>query len=434
MTEQAQRASDSNGKVSTGPLAGLRVLDMTTVQMGPLATTVLADLGADVLKIESPEGDISRDSSPARSPKMGHSFLAINRNKRSVVLDLKREDARHALLTLCRRSDVLVFNVRPRAMARLRLSYEDVSLVNPRLIYVSAVGFGERGRYAGRPAYDNVLQGMIGVPWMVRESGGVEPRYTPFSYADQSSALHVVIGVLAALAARERTGRGQRVEVPMFENMVHVLMGEHLAGASFDPPLAPVGYRRQMARHRRPLPTSDGYICPLIYNDKHWRSFLTAIGQPEKFDNDSRFSSYANRERNFETVFSFLCEVLATRSTAEWTQLFREHDLPAGPMNSLQDVLDDPHLKDVGYFRFTDHPTEGRLRTTCYPTTFSDTPTANLRPPPNLGEHTVEVLSEVGLSAAAIETLLATGAASGAATAASDEPVRTENFAEVIRS
>ncbi|GAA4336188.1 CoA transferase [Pigmentiphaga soli] len=423
-SERVQRETNAAARPAAGghgPLAGIRVLDMTSVQMGPLATTILADLGADVLKIESPEGDISRNSQPSRTRGMGHSFLAINRNKRSVVLDLKQDDGRDALLELCRTADVLVFNVRPRAMARLRLGYDEVAAVNPRLVYVGAVGFGERGRYAGRPAYDTVLQGMIGIPWMQQQASGQEPRYVPFSYVDQSAGLHLVIGVLAALAARANTGRGQQVEVPMFENLVHVLLGEHLAGASFDPPAGPVGYRRQMARDRRPFQTRDGYICPFIYNDKQWRAFFALIGRPEQFEADARFSSHGNRVKNFEAVFAFLSEVFATRTTAEWTELFREHDLPVGPMNSLQDVLGDPHLQDVGYFRITEHPTEGRLRTACYPTTFADTPATSLRPAPRLGEHTVEALAEAGLPRERIEALLASGAAREAAPAAAAE-------------
>ncbi len=403
------KKTPSNG--SHGPLAGVRVLDMTTVQMGPLSTAILADMGADVVKVESPEGDISRNSVPFQSPGMGHSFLGINRNKRSVSLDLKQPEGKRALLALIPKADVLVYNVRPKAMARLGLSYEDVSAVNERIVYVGAFGFSERGRYAGRPAYDTMLQGMLGIPWMWQRASGEMPRYAPFSYCDQSSALHVVIAIVTALFSRSVTGRGQRVDVPMFENLTHVLFGEHLAGEVFVPPKGPVGYYRQMSRDRRPYQTKDGYICPFVYNDKQWRSFLTMIGQPEKFEKDERFSSHRNRVAGPDVVNGFLAEVIQTRTSAEWMRLFSEHDLPIAPMNSLEDLLHDPHLADIGYFQTAEHPTEGTLRRTCYPTEFFETPSANVRPAPRLGEHTGELLAEAGFTQAEIDSMSATGAA-----------------------
>ncbi len=413
--------SKTNEVRGHGALTGVRVLDMTTVQMGPVATAILADLGADVVKIESPEGDISRNSVPSQSPGMGHSFLGINRNKRSVSLDLKQPEGKRALLALLPRTDVLVYNVRPQAMARLKLSYEDVKAVNERIVYVGALGFSQRGRYAGRPAYDTMLQGMMGIPWMWQRASGQAPRYAPFSYCDQSSALHVVIAILSALYSRSVTGRGQRVDVPMFENLVHVLLGEHLAGETFVPPKGPVGYHRQLASDRRPYQTEDGYICPFVYNDKQWRSFLTMIGQAEKFENDARFSSHRNRVSNFDAVYGFLAEVIRTRTSAEWMRLFTEHDLPIAPMNSLEDVLHDPHLADIGYFQKQEHPSEGTLRRTCYPTEFYGTPSANVQPAPRLGEHTGELLAEAGYTQVEIDKLIAAGAAACPGTA---KPVR----------
>jgi crotonobetainyl-CoA:carnitine CoA-transferase CaiB-like acyl-CoA transferase len=394
-----------------GSLSGVRVLDMTTVLMGPYATLVLADLGADVIKIESLEGDISRQSYPARSPGMGHSFLNNNRNKRSVALNLKHPEGRAALLTLGEHADVFVCNVRPQAMTRLKLGYEDFKAVNPQIIYVGAVGFGQRGRYSGHPAYDDLIQGMIGLPWLAGQASGQEPRYAPVAYADKSCALHLAIALLAALYHRKCTGRGQRVEVPMFENMVHSLLGEHLEGETFIPARGPIGHRRTMSRERRPYRTKDGYLCTMVYNDKQWRSFFEMIGQPERFETDARFSSQVNRFKNIDAVYGLLSEVLQTRTTGEWIRLFTEHDLPVGPMNSLDDVLHDPHLEDVDCFRPFEHPTEGTLRTMYYPTEFSETPVNSMYPAPRLGEHTVEMLTQAGYDRSRIDALIAEGIA-----------------------
>ena len=403
--------SDIQQDHNLGPLNGVRVLDLTTVQMGPLATAILADLGADVIKIEAPEGDVSRQSFPARSPRMGHSFLAINRNKRSIALDLKQPEGKSALLALAKSADVLVFNVRPQAMARLKLSYEDVKAVNPQIVYVGALGFSQRGRYGGRPAFDTVIQGMAGLPWMAAHASGHEPRYAPHSFADQSSALHVVIAVLAGLYHRKATGMGQEVNVPMFESLVHVLLGEHLAGEMFVPPLGTAGYARQLSRDRRPYRTKDGYICPFLYSDKHWRIFFKMIGKTEQFESDPRFSSHGNRTKNMDVVYAFLSDTLQARTTAEWMRLFDEYDLPIGRMNSLEDVLRDPHLADIHYFGTVEHPTEGTLRATCYPTEFSKTPVSNRRPAPRLGEDTVELLREAGYSQSRIDEMVAKGVA-----------------------
>ncbi len=397
--------------IARGSLGGVRVLDMTTVQMGPFATLILADLGADVIKVESFEGDISRQSHPARSSGMGHTFLNSNRNKRSVALNLKEPAGRAALLRLSERADVFVYNVRPQAMARLKLGYEDLKAVNPQIIYVGGVGFGQRGRYSGRPAYDDLIQGMSGLPWMAGRASGQEPRYAPNAYADRMCAPHLAVAILAALYHRKCTGQGQSVEVPMFENMVHTLMGEHLEGETFVPPRGPMGHPRTMSQERRPYRTKDGYLCTLVYNDKHWRSFFKMIGQPGLFETDTRFSSQVNRVKNIDAVYGFLSEVLQTRTTEEWIRLFMENDLPVGPMSSLDDVLHDPHLADVGYFGQTDHPTEGTLRTMHYPTEFSETPVSSRYPAPRLGEHTVELLAEAGYDQSGIDELIAQGVA-----------------------
>jgi crotonobetainyl-CoA:carnitine CoA-transferase CaiB-like acyl-CoA transferase len=394
-----------------GALSDVRVLDMSTVLMGPCATQILADLGADVIKIESLDGDISRQSYPTRSPRMGHSFLNNNRNKRSVALNLKHAEGRAALLALCERADVLVYNARPQAMKRLKLGYEDLKSINPQIIYVGAVGFSEYGRYKGLPAYDDLIQGMVGVPWLSGQASGREPRYAPIAYADKTCAVHLALGVLAALYHRKCTGRGQRVDVPMFEHMVQTLLGEHLEGETFIPARGHIGHRRTLSLERRPYRTKDGYLCTMVYNDKQWRSFFEMIGQPERFEADARFSNQVNRFKNIDAVYGFLSDMLQTRTTEEWLRLFREYDLPVGPMNSLDDVLHDPHLADVGYFKEIAHPTEGTLRTINYPTEFSETPVCSKYPAPRLGEHTVELLTEVGYDRSSIDALIAKGIA-----------------------
>ncbi|MBI4190012.1 MAG: CoA transferase [Betaproteobacteria bacterium] len=381
---------------------------MTTVLMGPYATLILADLGADIIKIESPEGDVSRQSTPARSPKMGHAFLNCNRNKRSVVLDLKHPGGRSALLKLAERADALIYSVRPQAMTRLKLGYDDFKAVNPQIIYIGAVGFSQRGRYSGRPAYDDVIQGMAGVPWMAARASGQAPRYAPNAYADRVSSLHVALAVVGALYHRKCTGHGQSVEVPMFENLVHLLLGEHLEGETFIPARGPMGHPRALSPERRPYRTKDGFLCTLVYNDKQWRAFFKMIGQPERFE-DPRFSSQVNRIKNIDAVYGFLSEILQTRTTEEWTKLFMENDLPVGPMNSLEDVLNDPHLADVGYFTPIVHPTEGSLRAMYYPTEFSEAPVTSRYPAPRLGQHTVELLAEAGYEQSRIDELIVDG-------------------------
>ena len=344
-----------------GALEGVRVLDLTGVVMGPYATQWLGDLGADVVKIEPPEGDVMRLSGPMKSARMGHFFLTTNRNKRSVVIDLKQSAGRDLLLELAKTADVLVYNIRPRAMQRLGLGYEVLSAVNPRLIVVGGIGFGQRGPYADRPAYDDLIQGMSALPALGVAAGGGEPRYAPMVLADRIGGLQMALAVTAALVHRAHTGRGQRVDVPMFEGIASIVLGEHLAGGLFEPPQGPAGYARSLSPGRRPYRTRDGYLCTLIYNDRQWRSFLGAIGQPERMDGDSRFSSQGARLANIDAVYAFLAEVLATRTTAEWLDVFEAADLPAAPLYSLDQLVDDPHLRQVGLLRQSQHPSEGPI-------------------------------------------------------------------------
>lgn len=409
LTEKHRTEAAKGGQ---GPLSGVRILDMTAVQMGPYATLILADLGADIIKIESPagKGDISRHSVPTRSPGMGQIFLNGNRNKRSVALDLKQPEGRTALLTLAKRSDVLVYNIRPQAMTRLKLGYEDLQAVNPQIIYVGALGFSQRGRYGGRPAFDDLIQGMVGLPWLYARASGLAPRYAPVAYADRTSSLHIVIAVITALYHRKSTGEGQRVDVPMFENLVHAVLGEHLEGETFIPARGPMGHARTLSPKHRPYPTKDGFLCTFIQNDKQWRAFFAMIGEPELIE-DPRFSSQLNRSKNMDAVYALQTEALQKRTTAEWVKLFMKHDLPVSPMNSPEDVLNDPHLADLNYFKHIEHPTEGTLRAMYYPTEFSKTPVTSRYPAPQLGQHTAEVLKEAGYEQSQIDALVAKGVA-----------------------
>jgi crotonobetainyl-CoA:carnitine CoA-transferase CaiB-like acyl-CoA transferase len=391
-----------------GPLAGVRVLDLTTVVMGPYATQILAELGADVVKIEAPEGDAMRHVGPARHPGMGHIFLHAGRGKRSVVLDLKDQRGRDALLALAAGADVLVYNVRPQAMARLGLDYAAVRAASPRIVYVGCYGYSQRGPYAARPAYDDLIQAAAGIPSLLSRQGSDVPRYAPVLLADRLTGLHVVYAVTAALFHRERSGEGQAVEVPMFESAVHFVLGDHLGGATFEPALGETGYARLLAEHRRPYATRDGHVCVLIYNDKQWRSFFAAIDAADRMA-EPRFATHAGRAERIGEVYAFVAEIMRTRTTAEWLALFERADIPAVRMNGIEDVLADPHLAAEGFFAVEEHPTEGSVRRMGTPTRWSQTTTAPTSHAPRLGEHSRAVLREAGYDDAAVDALVAAG-------------------------
>jgi crotonobetainyl-CoA:carnitine CoA-transferase CaiB-like acyl-CoA transferase len=315
-------STSTNASTSTNnnnqPLDGVRIIDLTSVVMGPFATQLLGDLGADIVKVEPPDGDILRHIAPMKNPAMGHIFLHHNRNKRSIVLDLKTAEGYQALSRLIKSADVLIYNVRPQAMARLKLSYDEVTAINPEIIYVGAYGFGQRGPYAAQPAYDDLIQGMSAMPALFHQAGASSPRYAPLAIADRITGLAAVNAVTTALFARSRTGRGQSVEVPMFETVTQLVLADHMGGFTFDPPEGELGYARMLAPFRAPYETRDGYMCVLIYNDKHWRAFFKLIGQEDVFTSDPRFSSHEARSRNIAQVYAFAAEQLKRRTTAEW--------------------------------------------------------------------------------------------------------------------
>jgi crotonobetainyl-CoA:carnitine CoA-transferase CaiB-like acyl-CoA transferase len=390
-----------------GPLAGVRVLDLTTVILGPFATQILAGLGAEVIKIESPEGDDMRHVVPMRSPGMGHIYLHLNRGKKSLVLDLKHPKAREALLRLVPGADVFISNIRPQALKRLDLHYEALSAIQPRLIYVNCCGFSPRGPSAGRPAYDDLMQGTAGMSWLFQKYTGGEPGYAPVALADRVTGLNAAYAVCAALYAREKTGRGQAVDVPMLEAITQFILGDHMAGLTYVPPRGDPGYARFLTPHRRPYHTKDGYLCVLIYNDKQWRSFFAAIGDPEGIERDRRFSTHTNRAASIDEVYAWVAEMMRTRTTAEWRELLEKADIPNAPMNSPADLLADPQLAATGFLTLEDHPSEGRMHVMGTPTAWSSTPPDAPLPAPRLGEHSARLLAEAGYSEAEIRALAA---------------------------
>ena len=393
-----------------GPLHGIKIIDMTSVLMGPFASQSLGDMGADVIKIEAPQGDLVRQLGPARHADMGPIFLNTNRNKRSVALDLKKPAGLEVLRRLLVDADVLVYNVRPNAMARLGLDYDTVAKINPRLVYAGLFGFGQDGPYAARPAYDDLIQGGATLPYLIARASHGPPRYVPAAMADRIVGLTAVGGILAALLARQGTGRGQRLDVPMFETMVGFILGDHLGGLSFEPPLDEGGYARQLSPERRPYRTRDGYICALVYNDTQWQRFLAAIGRESLLQEDARFATFASRSRNIDFVYGELARIFEQRSTAEWMALLEEADIPMMPMHDLQSVLADPHLVATNFFTTVEHPSEGTIRSMRMPMTWSDSTPDPARHAPRLGEHSVEVLQQAGFSSTEIDELLAAGA------------------------
>jgi len=393
----------------TGPLSGIRVIDMTTVLMGPYASQMMGDMGADVIKVEAPEGDLIRQIGPARHDGMGPIYLNANRSKRAITLDLKRPEGRAALLRLCEGADVLVCNVRAKAMKRLGLAYEDVAAVNPRLVYAGMYGYGQDGPYAARPAYDDLIQGGAALPYLFSQVNDGKPRYVPSAIADRVVGLAAVGAILAAIIDRGRTGLGQKVEIPMFETMVSVVMGDHLGGLTFEPPLDGGGYRRHLSPGRRPYQTSDGYICALIYTDSHWQRFFAAIGRQEMPAADPRFQTFASRMANVNEVYDELSAILLTRTSADWIALLDEADIPVMPMHDLESLLRDPHLVETGFFQMADHPSEGRIRTMAVPSKWSRSAVGPSRHAPLQGEHSTEILREAGFTAEEIAALVAGG-------------------------
>ncbi len=392
-----------------GPLAGVKVVDLTSVVAGPLATQILADHGADVIKVESRSGDLVRNmNGKSVTPGMGAKFLHLNRNKRSIVLDLKKPQGHQALLKLIARTDVLIWNVRPAAMARLKLSYEDLRTVNPRLIYCGMFGFGQDGRYRDKPAYDTIIQGSGGMAALHHRAMG-EPRYVPMVVADKVAGLTAVQMITMALYRRTQTGAGCAIEIPMFENLVKFVLEEHMYLKTFDPPLGETGDPRLLDPLGKPIPTKDGWICVSPNTNEQAFAFFDAVGRPE-LKTDARFSSVQARFANVKDYFQVRIDALKAKATAEWLDVFDRHDVPAMPYHTLDSLLDDPHLQDAGFFDIRDHPTEGKIREMRLPNRWSCGTRTDWSPAPKLGQQSFEILRETGYSDTEIEQLSATGA------------------------
>lgn len=393
----------------SAPLDGIKVVEMTSVVLGPYACQMLGDLGADVIKIEPTAGDTNRRLGPHRNHSdMGALFLTCNRNKRSVALDLKSERGLNAALEIIKSADVVVHNFRPQAMARLGLDYEAIKAVNPEVVYCATYGYSKKGPYGDKGALDDSIQAASGVAILQSMVEG-EPRYLPTIIADKTTAMVVVQSVLAALFHRERTGQGQEIEVPMFESMVSFVMTEHMWGQTFEPPIGTAGYVRLMAKHRRPYKTRDGqYLAVLPYWDNHWRNFCELTGRPELAD-DERFIDMATRLKNINESYRVTGEIIASRDRAQWVELLGDTNVPMMVVNTLDELIDDPHLAESGFWQEFDHPTEGRLRMSSPPMNFAGTPASIRQLPPRLGEHSEQVLLEAGVERATIDAMVASG-------------------------
>ena len=389
-----------------GPLGGIRILDLTSVIMGPFATHILADLGADVIKVESPEGDSLRHYEPLRNPGMAGNIL----NKRSIMLDLKRADCRAALNRLIETADVFVHSLRPKAIERLGYGYEPVRATKPDIIYCGAYGFGAQGPYSDKPAYDDLIQAGSGVAALYGNVHG-EPAYVPTVICDKLAGQAIAYAVLAALFQRARGGGGQAIEVPMLETTIEFNLAEHMCGSAFLPPLGEPGFKRLLSKQRKPYRTQDGYACILPYSDRNWQDFYEFTGRVE-FKRDPRFRRLSDRVQNIGILYEMIEQEAPRRTTAEWIAFCDRVSVPCMPVLSLGDLPEDPHVKAVGLFGTAEHPSEGRYRTVRNPVSFSAAPFRIRRHAPRLGEHTAEVLAEAGFSSREIDELVSAGSGS----------------------
>jgi crotonobetainyl-CoA:carnitine CoA-transferase CaiB-like acyl-CoA transferase len=385
----------------TGPLEGYRILDLSTVLFGPYASQMLGDLGADVIKIERLEGDGWRSAGQFRHRGMSGQFMAVNRNKRSLALDLKHPDGKAVLQRLVRTADVLVSNIRPAGLARLGFSYEDCRALKPDLIYASATGFGQDGPWRARPAYDEIIQAASGFASALGTED--EPAFVPSLVADKLCGMALSSAVSAALLYRERTGEGQQVEVPMLETLAAFNSIEMLGGRAFSPPIGPARYKR--VQERRPVRTKDGWMTMLPYSSDNWCAFYEAVGHPECIE-EFAVRDKVERARNIDRIYDKMSEIGLQRTTAEWEALLLDIDVPHTAFAVLEEVTEQPHLKAVGLFEELDHPTEGKIVQARPPTRFSASPAGIHKLPPRLGEHTCEVLREAGFSDDEIDAML----------------------------
>lgn len=379
-------------QTKSGPLAGIRVVDLTSMVMGPYATQIMADMGADVIKIEPPQGDDTRNISVGPTPGLAGVFVNVNRGKRSVVLDLKSEAGKAALRELIVRADVFIHSMRAKAIDRLGFDYASVAAINPSIVYTNCYGYGRRGPDADKPAYDDTIQAECGLP-AVQEMLTGEASFVGTIMADKVSGITALYATVMALFHRERTGEGQEVEVGMFETMASFMLVEHANGALFQPPLGPAHYPRVVARNRKPYRTQDGHVAALIYNDKHWALFVDAVKPSWAGPELARLEQ---RAQQTERLYGLLGETFLERTTQEWLDLLGSLGIPAAPLRTPDELLTNPHLEAVGFFETVDS-LQGPIRFPGVPTWFSKTPGKVHGPTPSLGEHTGEILDEIGL-------------------------------------
>ena len=398
-----------NDTFEHGPLTGIRVLDLTAVIMGPYATRILADLGAEVIRIEPPGGDPQRHYKPQRNPGMSGASMNLMRNKKSLVLDLKAEEGREAARRVLKNMDVFVHNLRPATIKRLGLDYESVRKINPDIIYCSAAGFGSKGPYAERPAYDDLIQAGSGIAGLQGFVTG-EPAYVSTVLCDKLSGQTIAWAVMAALVQRARGGGGQSVEVPMLEASIDFVFVEHLYNNTLwpDEPGAAWGYPRLLSANRKPYRTRDGHVCLMPYSDKNWADFFDYVGRPELKD-DERYARLKNRPGHYDFLYSLLTQAAQTKTNAEWVAFCGERDIPCMPVNRLEDIERDPHVQAVDLVQVADHPSEGKYRTVRNPVTFGGRYLGIRRHAPRLGQDSAEVLAEAGYSGEDIEALLRQG-------------------------
>ncbi|MFG3615695.1 CaiB/BaiF CoA transferase family protein [Nocardia sp. NPDC047654] len=370
-----------------GPLVGVRVVDLTAMVMGPYCTQIMADMGADVIKIEPPDGDNTRYISVGPERGMGGVFVNVNRGKRSVVLDLRSEDGKRSLRELAAEADVFIHSMRASAIARLGFAYDEVAALNPSIVYTNCYGYGRRGRDAGRTAYDDTIQAECGLPFVQERLTGAA-GYVGTIMADKIAGMTALYATTMALFHRERTGEGQEVEVAMFETMAAFMLVEHANGAMFDPPLGPAAYPRAVTPNRKPYRTADGYLSALVYNDKQWTAFVEAVRPPWA---GPEFATLEQRAARIDIVYARLAETFRERTTVEWLELLRSLDIPVAPVRSLDELFDNPHLADTDFFETVDSP-YGSVRFPGPPTWFSRTPGRIAGPAPRLGADTAEVL------------------------------------------
>lgn len=392
----------------TGPLSGVRVVDLSSVVIGPYCTQLLGDMGADVVKVEPPEGDITRWIGPRRSEGMSAQFLNFNRNKRSIMLDLKRDQGRDALMRIVQTADVFVCNMRPQALERLGITYGEIAAVNPEIVYCRIVGFGAEHPRRHRPAIDDVIQAMSGIVSLQEELTGT-PSFVGTTMADSTGALFALAGILAALYRKAAGGGGEEIELPMYDAMASMVLATHLSGSAFEPPMGPPVYARSVARNRQPFKTRDGALVVSPYSDREWRRFFAAIDREELLE-EERFSNTYARADHLDELYAIIGHIIAERGTAEWIALLEAADVPHAPVQTTAEVIADPALRESGMLAFAEHETEGTLRVIGNPVRFTEAP-CNLHDlPDKLSGSARDILLEAGYEPSEIDELILAGA------------------------